>query len=210
MSDKRVFIECERKIEFNINTLYEPIKNYINELNNNFQELYSCLKSNYLNDIISKDIIFEDGCNQLNYYKNYLNKILLFIPNNVYFNIGNVCMKKYRVILYDGIKNVINTIFNKLCDQHYWEVNDICEKFQLIHTRANQTPLTTEEIIEIGKFMNDIKENQLNELNGRVNNMLKLLVNIIQLGHLTDEHIELNSNAINWPKKSHQLLMNIF
>lgn len=192
--------QCEREIERSISTLYGPISNYINDLNTNFNELYACIQSDYINDIISRDIVFENGCDQLNYYKNYLNRIL-FIPDNVYFNFGKVCLKNYRTTLCEGMKIVINTIFSKLCEQHYWEVNDICEKYQLIYVRANQSPLTTEELIETGKFMIDIKENQLNELTSRVYNMLKLLIEIMQLGHFSEDHIELNAVSINWPKK---------
>ncbi|KAJ8927093.1 hypothetical protein NQ314_020365, partial [Rhamnusium bicolor] len=191
--------QCKEDIEINIRKLYEPIIRYLDNMTGDFKQIYSNINSKDFIDSIS-DIVFETGCEKITYYREYLDKVA-YIPDHEYFHIGQMILTSYRSELQQGLKANIDQIFEKLCSQHLWEVNDICETFKLIHTRATQKPLTTEELVETGKYMSWIKSEHLSELNGRVESSLMSLCQIIELGILTDEHMELNSIAVNWLDK---------
>ncbi|KAF7264125.1 hypothetical protein GWI33_000606 [Rhynchophorus ferrugineus] len=191
------FIEnCKRDIAENINNLYEPVSEYLNQMSGEFVNIYSdIISEDFLHNLF--DIKFEEGCSRIQYYKKYLDKVT-FVPDNEYFSIGQLVLKNYRDKLHDNLQVIIDSIFQNLSHQHLWEIHDICDSFTLIKMRANQKPLTTEELIEIGKFMFWVRNEKLDELVHRVHSSLASLCNIITLGILSDDHMELNARAINW------------
>ncbi|XP_074039467.1 dynein axonemal heavy chain 7-like [Leptinotarsa decemlineata] len=196
---KEFIHECKENIKMNISKHYEPILNHLEDLNEKFDVIYTDINSEDFLESIS-DIKFEEGCKKINYYRKYLHKVM-FIPDHEFFKIGRISLTNYREVLHEGLKENITSIFGKLCAQHFWEVNDLCENFEMIEIRANQKPVTTEELIETGKYMTWIKNEHLPELNLRVQGSLLSLCKIIDLGTLTDEHMELNSTAIKWLDK---------
>ncbi|CAG9819767.1 unnamed protein product [Phaedon cochleariae] len=188
--------QCKDKIKRNINKHYEPVLAYIEDLNSKFLVIYADIDSQLFYDSIA-DIRFEAGCTKINYYRNYLHKVM-FIPDHEFVRIGKMFLDSYRETLHKGLGKNISSIFQILCDQHYREVSDLCKTFSTIQERATDTPRTTEELIETGKFMTWIKNENLPELNARVHNSLLSLCQIIDLGILTEDHMRLNARAIKW------------
>lgn len=185
-----------QQITQNIRQKYEPILNYIKNLDDNFVDIYNDLCSGG-NTILTSDLIFDDGCKKLLYFKSYLPKVA-FIPDNAYFTIGQLIITEYREVIKQTLQNIVENIFSSLSAQHEWENNDICEAFDIIYVRATQKPITTEEVIEIGKYMAWVRTEYLDELKERVIKALDYLTKLIQLGPLKDNHITINAKAINW------------
>lgn len=59
--------KCKTKIADNITKLYQPIQNYLDKLGSDFVEIYSDINSDHL--FLNTDILFEDGCEKIQYYK---------------------------------------------------------------------------------------------------------------------------------------------
>ncbi|KAG5886036.1 hypothetical protein JTB14_000015 [Gonioctena quinquepunctata] len=199
--------ECKENIKKNIDKHYEPILNHLEKLNNEFCKIYKDINSESFFETIS-DIEFEEGCTKINHYRGYLHKVM-FIPDFEFFKLGKMSIVNYRESLHDGLNENINCIFEKLCAQHLWEVNDLCETFKMINIRATLKPLTTEELVETGKYMTRIRNEHLEELNDRVHNSLHSLCQIIDLGILTEEHMYLNRDPSSGWTTSYRLLKNI-
>lgn len=189
-------VTCKEDIRNNITELYKPIIKYLDELNGRFEIIYKDIDSKDFFESIS-DIVFEEGCQKINYYQEYLHKVM-FIPDNEFFKIGKIYLIEYREHIHEELNKNLTRIFDKLCSQHLWEVSDLCETFDLIKLKATQKPLTTEELVETGKYMNWVKTEHLQELTSRVHNSLASLCKIIDLGFLTEEHMQLNARAIHW------------
>ncbi|RZC36870.1 DHC N2, MT and/or AAA 6 domain containing protein [Asbolus verrucosus] len=185
-----------KQISRNIREKYEPILEYIKKLDDEFIDIYEDLASGG-DTIATSDLIFEEGCKKIVELKSFLPKIV-FIPDNAYFIIGQLTITDYRETIKQILMNIIENIFNNLSAQHEWENNDICEAFDIINVRATQKPITTEEVIEIGKYMAWVKSDYLNELKERVIKALAYLTKLIQLGPLKENHIIINAKAINW------------
>ncbi|XP_030749856.1 dynein heavy chain 12, axonemal-like [Sitophilus oryzae] len=188
--------KCKQDIACNIEGLYKPIVNYLNQITKDFAEIYSDVNCEEFVQVLG-DIEFEVGCQQIAYYKKYIHKVA-YIPDNEYFQIGQLVLKNYRDKLKDSLQSITDSIFNNLSLQHLREVQDICDSFQLIKTKAYQKPSTTDELIEIGKFMTWVKNEQLQDLNQRVHASLAYLCKIITLGLLSKDHMNLNAEAITW------------
>ncbi|KAJ3639667.1 hypothetical protein Zmor_003011 [Zophobas morio] len=184
------------RIACNIKEKYKPILAYIDKLDSEFVDIYEDLCSRG-STIATSDLIFEEGCKKLLYFKSYLPKVA-FIPDNAYFTIGQLIITEYREVLKQTLLTIVDNIFANLSAQHEWENTDICEAFDIIYVRATQKPITTEEVIEIGKYMAWVRSEYLDELKERVVKALAYLTKLIQLGPLSENHIIINAKAINW------------
>lgn len=187
---------CKHSLEKDIMQHYEPIIEFLDTLSSEFEDIYKDMifEDFYLS---ISDIDYETGCKMIKYLREYLNKIL-FIPDHEFFRIGKLYLIDYRERLHQGLTKNIDAIFKKLSSQHFWEVNDLCETFEMIKTRAQLKPLTTEELIETGKYMTWIKNEHLDELSSRAYDSLRSLCLFIDLGILTEEHIRMNCKVISW------------
>lgn len=190
---------CKREVAENIERLYEPVTVYLENMSRDLIRVYPDINSRDFIESIS-DITFENGCQKIAYYREYVDKVA-FIPDREYFQIGQIFLTKYRTDLHDGLTRNVDLIFEKLRLQHLWEVNDLRETFSMIYIRAHQKSITTEELIETGKYMSWIKNEYLDEITARVEDSLASLCRIIDLGFLSDDHIELNAEVINWLDK---------
>lgn len=187
---------CMESISTNIRKEFQPIIEYLEELDKKFVKIYPDLCSEtFLKSLTDMD--FEDGCTKMSYYKNYI-QMVQFIPNFEYFPGGRLELISYREKLHVALKTITENIFNKMRSKHYWETTDICESFQLINMRALKKAETTEELIETGKFMAFVKDEYFQSLIDRVHASLELLSKIIMLGFLSKEHMKTNAAAINW------------
>lgn len=200
---EQFFQSVIHKIDINIRSKYEEILNYIKTVDVEFIEIYGELSR--CDTILVDDLIFESGCEKILQYKSYIAKIA-FIPDNVYFPIGQLVLTDFRQGLQESLLKVISIHFNNLRAQHEWENNDICEAFEMIRIRATRSPITTEEVIEIGKYMTWVKEEYLDTLKERVFNSFAYLIQLIQLGPLEEQHILTNSTTINWLDEIHPIL----
>lgn len=145
------FLEnVKSQIRTNIEDKFIPILQFINNLDKEFADIYSDISS--VGAEVVSDINFEAGCEKIQYFKSYLPKVA-FIPDNAYFVLGQLNIVEYREVLQQTLLDMINDIFQNLSNQHRWENSDICEAFSIINMRAQQKSCTTEELIEIGKYM---------------------------------------------------------
>nr|CAI5837150.1 unnamed protein product [Callosobruchus analis] len=196
--------KCREDIENSITTLYKPIMAYLEQLSEKFENVYKDIDSTGFLDSIN-DIEFDEGCKKIHSFRTYLENVL-YIQDQEFFQIGKIVLKDYRRNIHDGLKNNITKIFGKLSSQHLWEVADLNDTFQMITTRATEKPTTTEELMETGKFMALVRNEQLQDLNLRVENSIVTLCKIIDLGELTPEHIDLNLKVVKWLEDIHPIL----
>jgi hypothetical protein len=59
-------------------------------------------------------------------------------------------------------------------------------------------PKTTEELMEMGRFMIYANTTFMEEMNGEVARMIHQMVQLMNMRSLTQEHIDLNTKAVLW------------
>ncbi|CAG9863129.1 unnamed protein product [Phyllotreta striolata] len=189
-------ISSKTQIKRNITSQYETILQYLHNIDDKLCCIYKNLNSSEFLESIA-DITIEEGCEAINHYKRFLG-ITLRIPDHEFFRVATVSFVNYKSKLSDAITSNADLVFEKLANQHYWEVNDLCESFDHIRLRAGLAPETTEELVETGKYMNYVKTERSDALEQRVHEALLSLCRIIDLGLISDQHRELNCRSIGW------------
>ncbi|XP_045466215.1 dynein axonemal heavy chain 7-like isoform X2 [Harmonia axyridis] len=197
------FKSCLSRMNKNINTLYEPVLKYTDDLDKQFCEIYEEINTGAVKN--EEDMSFERGCSLIEHYREYFEKAQL-IRCDEYFSIGELAIYEYLETLRDSILVVEEDLFLQLSSLHQWENEDIIESFQMIETKALQVPTTTEELIEQGKYVVYVKSTLLEELIERIKASLKSLTTLIEYGTLTKEHMDMNSTTVKWLKRIGEVL----
>ncbi|XP_045466552.1 dynein axonemal heavy chain 7-like [Harmonia axyridis] len=178
-------------IHNNIFAMYEPLLDYIERLNNKIKEVYEDING----DSFISDLDFIVGCDKIRYYSNYYSKVSL-IPKHVQFDTGVLNVSKFIAKIQKGLLKQKYKYFQALTSQNLWEMNDIYESFAIIKTRAETKSLTTEQTIEIGKYMTWVKSEFIQEATNRTAESLLQLATLLELGVLDDNHLSLNIKVV--------------
>lgn len=190
------FEDVTARMKTNIENLYKPVMNYITELDTQFSKIYRDINKG---DMVSQqtEMTFESGCDLIQHYDNYFQKATN-IQCEEHFSIGQLVVSEYVKTLRESLLGVMEDIFVQLCGIHQLENEDIIEEFNEVTRRALERPTTTEELIQQGKYMIEVKTVILTNLRERIQKLLSGLAKIIDYGVLSKEHKALNARTIKW------------
>ncbi|KAL3286286.1 hypothetical protein HHI36_000795 [Cryptolaemus montrouzieri] len=191
------FEEAAARMKLNIKSLYEPVINYVQKLDDLFRDIYRDIDREGTVSVEQPEMTFEIGCNLIRHYENYFVKASkLQCGEN--FAIGQLVLSEYVKTLRESLSMVIEDIFLKLCNIHLNENDNICAAFEEVRRKALKKPVTTEELIEQGKYMIEVKTVILNDLKERIQTLLSSLTKMIDYGTLSKDHMALNAKAVQW------------
>ncbi|XP_970084.2 dynein axonemal heavy chain 12 [Tribolium castaneum] len=181
---------CVDQMASNIAKMYEPIFAYLDYVESEFGDVYADFGD-------EEEMTFTKGFNQIAYYKSYIKKAMTNLTNE-YFGIGQLILSEYVDNLKASLQQIIDDTHAKISLEHRREDEAICQCFQDIQEKALEIPANTEELIAQGKHMIWVKTVQLKELRDRIQMMLHNLVKLIDFGEITRDHMDLNSDTVNW------------
>ncbi|CAH0561300.1 unnamed protein product [Brassicogethes aeneus] len=147
---------------------------------------------------------FSKLCIHLENFKQYTYKVTMLCSE--YYDIGQLVLLDYIQIIKDQLNDFSLSIFEKMCEFHIKENTDIIDEYENIKQIALSHPNTTEELMEQGRFMVEVKGKILERLREETQDMLYNLTKLINLGQLSRDHLELNAVTINWIKKIEKIL----
>lgn len=153
----------------------------------------------------NEDITFEAGYKKIDFYQTFINRITEMVTNEFYA-IGQLEQEECKANLKASINALIDDVAGKLVLQHEWENRDICDTFQMLATRALQEPTSTEELMEMGVFMTWANTELMTELTERIQKSLDIIIRLMDITTITEEHIDLNSTTVLWLKRIKPIL----
>lgn len=77
----------------------------------------------------------------------------------------------------------------------------VCQEFEKIKTRALKRPETTEELNELGKFIDHAKSVGIVQLGNQIRELKKSMAYLLDAHLFPSEDIELNTSVLLWPSE---------
>lgn len=190
------FQNVATRMKTNIENLYRPVMDFIKELDTQFSKIYRDIDKG---DAVSQtaEMTFENGIELIEHYDNYFMKAQT-IQCAEHFSIGQLVVSEYIKTLRESLLGVMEDIFVQLCTIHQVENEDIIFEFNEVSRKALQKPTSTEDLIQQGKYMIQVKTVILTQLRERIQKLLTGLAKIMDYGVLTKEHMALNAKTIKW------------
>lgn len=200
---KKFVCYAAKAVEQNIRNKFEPVLQYINYLETEFYNVYgSSSPSEYS---VSEDISFETGCKEILYFKMYVDKLMGKVSNE-YYAIGKLQQQDCIATLKLSVCQVINSIFERLCNIHMYKNDRICEEFEIVAQKALEMPRTTEQLMETSEYVQWATTELLPVLEDDIVDSLKMTADLIGIAELKAEHVKLNTTTVNWIEKIQPIL----
>lgn len=176
---------------------YAPIINYLQDFRDDFYGLYGEETRDGLEEFLEEQKTFEEYLEKIEYFKNYLTKSRTIVQN-VYFTMAKVNQAPVINALKGIATEYIQLVTKNIVLSHYNENKQICSVFQEIKRRALEIPRSTEQLLECGEYMLNIKTVKMFELQNRIQESLRIGGLLIELTDLSPDHIGLQVEAIRW------------
>lgn len=200
---KKFVCDAAKAVEQNIRNKFEPVLQYINCLETEFYNVYgSSSPSEYF---LSEDISFDTGCKEIVYFKKYADKLMGNVSNE-YYTIGKLQQQDCIDSLKSSVCQVMNSIFERLCNIHMYKNDRICEEFEIVAHKALEVPRTTEQLMETTEYIQWASTESLPVLEDSIVESLKMTADLIGIAELKPEHVKLNTITVNWIEKIQPIL----
>lgn len=188
--DELLIIICEEFVP-----LYDDVMKWIAQMEKDFQPL--CDENMQREQLTDSNFDFEKGCELIEYYRGFVDRLNEVVPN-IYFNCCVLNTTAAIEQLKTNGEKIIETVKGKLVQLHVSENRDICEMFEFIQMRAETVPQTTDELVELAKYMIWASTVHVNELTERVQDSVQMMLRLMENAAVDESYMKLMSKTINW------------
>ncbi|XP_043080221.1 dynein axonemal heavy chain 12 [Puntigrus tetrazona] len=122
------------------------------------------------------------------------------LPSLIHFDMVRLDCEELKQGLAKKANTLSEIIVGKLIGSHHQCSLQICKDFEAIRDRALKVPETTEDMIEMITYTDQVKTKGIEELNDRIMEAQHRM-NYLMDVHIFDvEHLELNATVLLWPQ----------
>lgn len=161
------------KLESALEVAYKPVLDYVESLEEEFQDLLSDETRDDLELFLSEPKHIDEYFAKISIFREYILKIQQTVPTHIFDNAivnQNKALVGLRIIAQD----YNDEITEKIAAGHKNECQMICDWFTNVQQRALEAPKSTETLLANGEFMLQIKNKKIAEIRQHIQNNLKV------------------------------------
>lgn len=189
--------EMQIKLKQSLEIAYTPLVDYLIEVRDEYKGLYLYQVDEQLEDFLADPHTFDEYLQKVDHFRDYITKLKNLVQNEI-FDIALINQYVAIQSLREIASNYIDRITINIVQTHTKEDEDICLSFKKIKDKALEIPRTTEQLLENGEYMVKVKTVEMNLLQERIEESLKLNTVLIELTELPPENLQLGITTINW------------
>lgn len=154
---------AHQKIDERLNSLVIPMQEHLDKIQTEYHKFWD---DHFINDfkIFCQSHTFEECTQKYEELQLYQEKLLQFLPYE-YFEIGILEQIDLIRSLQRRVTTCIENLLNSLVVANFEANEKIHNEFRSIGAKAAKIPESTEELVELGAFMQNAKLERINELN---------------------------------------------
>jgi len=186
--------ELSKAVKLNLLELNEFVTNLLE----NYNYLINGDEAARVQAFIEVESTFEQKCN----YVVKLQKVKAEINSMStveYFEMVKLNCKDVKMGLVLACQSHIDTLLNKMLEDHRADNNNICNQFDEIKTRVLKTPDSTKEMLETVAYMEHQSSKGMLEMSKRIALSMNRLVFFMDVHLFSQEDLQLNRDVLNWP-----------
>ncbi|XDV45844.1 hypothetical protein PO909_013867 [Leuciscus waleckii] len=138
--------------------------------------------------LIEEEHSFDEYTKQVEWFR-ALSQEISGLPSLIYFDMVRLDCEELKQGLAKKAKTLSKIIVGK-----------ICKEFEAIQDRALKVPETTEDMIEMITYINQVKTKEIEELNNKIMETQHRMNYLMNVHIFEPEHLELNATVVLWPQ----------
>lgn len=189
--------EMQVKLREALEIAYTPLVEYLVEIRDEYKGLYLYEVDEQLEAFLAGPHTFDEYLQKVDVFRDYITKLKNLVQHEI-FDIALINQYVAIQSLREIASNFVDRITINIVKTHTKEDEDICNSFEKIKNKALEIPRTTEQLLENGEYMVKTKTVEMNLLQERIEESLKLNTVLIELTELPPENLQLGIKTINW------------
>ncbi|KAI5636077.1 dynein heavy chain and region d6 of dynein motor domain-containing protein [Phthorimaea operculella] len=195
-----LYSDGHERLQNALDKVFQPLVDYLDELRTFYAMLYGPEAKAAVDEFVEEEHQFEECRDKVLYFRDIDYDITATLENH-YFNCATVSQLRMIAGLKRRAKFFMEIIIGDIVRRHMDEDRSICGEFEEIAARALKEPLDAEELVEQGNYILHAKTILVEALKVRIVRQLNIVANLIDITELSEEHVELNAETVNWLKK---------
>ncbi|CAK9808069.1 Dynein axonemal heavy chain 7 [Anthophora plagiata] len=189
--------ESHNRLEVILCNLFQSINKHIANIAEEFYSICAPSLKERILSLTSGEINFDLYLQHVQEYNTYLMKVNAMIMNT-YHVVGKLEQHAAKEALKKECYDIINVFLNKLIKYHQEYNLSICLEFEDIKTKALDVPKNAKDLIELIDYISYASQELITELECKIERSVHMLGILLEMTHLSEDHIQLNKNTINW------------
>ncbi|KAG1961895.1 dynein heavy chain 12, axonemal [Pimephales promelas] len=149
--------------------------------------------------LIEEEHSFDEYTKQVEWFR-ALSQEISGLPSLIHFDMVRLDCEELKQSLAKKAKTLSEIIVGKLVSSHHQSSLQICKEFEAIQDRVLRVPETTEDVIEMITYINQVKTKEIVELNNKIMETQHRMNYLMNVHIFEPEHLELNATVVLWPQ----------
>ncbi|TPX32092.1 hypothetical protein SmJEL517_g04759 [Synchytrium microbalum] len=120
-------------------------------------------------------------------------------PSIARFPMIQIDCNSLKTELSDKAKGLVQQLVDQVAEVNRKTNQTICEQYEKIAARAMKLPADTEELVDLAKYVESVREKEVVQLKDEIGRGRERLDFLLQYAFLPDDDIKLNGVALTWP-----------
>jgi dynein heavy chain len=122
-------------------------------------------------------------------------------PSSVRFSMIHLDCEVLKQELAQKANALIQRLVDQIADTNRKTNLSICEQYEKISAKAMKLPVDTEELVDLMKYVDNVKENEIVKLREDITRGQKRLMFLLNNTFLSEEDIKMNGVTFTWPTR---------
>ncbi|KAJ1517722.1 Dynein heavy chain 7, axonemal [Coelomomyces lativittatus] len=122
-------------------------------------------------------------------------------PSIIRFSLIHLDTESLKTELVNRANNLVQKIIDQVSDTHRKQNQAICDHYEKISAKIMKTPQDTEELVDLIKYVDTCKDNEIATLKEEIKKCKKRLDLLLNFTFLSEDEIKLNGVTFTWPSR---------
>lgn len=168
--------EMYEQLEKYLLQAYTPIMSYLSDFRHKYYDLYGDETQREIEQFVSVPQEITVYLDKIKVFQDFISQ-LRSQPVNEHFIIVIVNQTKAISGLRYIATEYIDLITSKIVTEHTLQCKNICKFFEDVESKSKEVPTTTEQLLEGGEFMTQVKTVHMKEMQLRIEENIRVSVN---------------------------------
>ncbi|XP_064087240.1 dynein axonemal heavy chain 3-like [Macrobrachium nipponense] len=179
---------------------FKDAAEFISQIMSEWSSVLSGEVKQEVNDFLSEDAELHEYAGKITHYSKYVEQAS-HVPTSGTLHVFRLEYKFLRQSLLSVSGTFVSVLRNQLIVQHRDTVQGLNTQFETIHSRIQETPVSTEQLFKLMEYVEEVRRISIHRLAEEVAEMVVRLKAILDVVHLTDDDLATTAAVIVWPAK---------
>jgi dynein heavy chain len=122
-------------------------------------------------------------------------------PSVERFSLIQLDTEAMKLELIGRANSLVQKVIDQVADTHRKQNQIICEQYEKISAKLMKTPQDTEELVELTKYVEEVKDREIAMLRDEITRGTRRLDLLLNYAFLSEDEIKLNGVTFTWPQR---------